>query len=68
MRGETLVEVARAWIKPYTKAHCSPRTDEMMCSAAGGGDMDLDGKLEQISRGGHSWEKLVGDCWFAVIV
>jgi hypothetical protein len=68
VRGETLVEVARAWIKSYTKAHCSSRTDEVICSATGGGDMDSDGKLEKISRDEHSWEKLVCECWFAVIV
>lgn len=68
MRGETLVEVARAWIKSYTKAYRSSRTDEVMCSVAGRGDMDSDGKLEKISRDEHSWEKLVCECRFGVIV
>lgn len=61
MRGEALVEVARAWIKSYMKPHCSSRTDEVMGPAAGGGDMDLDRKLEQVSRD-------VCECWFGVTV
>ena len=39
-----------------------------MCAAVGGDDMDSDGKLEQILRDEHCWNKLVCECWFAVIV
>jgi len=41
------------------KPHCPSRTDEVMGPAAGGGDMDSDRKLEQISRDEHCCDKLV---------